>query len=468
MRQLITLISSGDLAQYPNNSLTQFTNSFPEALSPKLSMFFRLRLRSIAISKHLKKPDPYSSVVKVFLKETETQAAGGLFESCLGSFDTTHAEEHGPYYFFEFENTPFVKIARSPLASLSVFVTNAINLQLELDESYPSFLLVEVTDERMPNQFQITCYSHLHSDTEEQLFPNNTLEDFMVSLPNELELSNRWEMALASISFPSLMMDANLYMVVAGQTIYFPPRNYKSVEGMLKHIKRRFQGFYNAQEVTMRLSKNKSGWLNGLKFVRLNAQEREEETQRGGPPRDLDDDDEEEDTEEMRRLDETRRIMHHEHSFTSEALPIRISVGLMHMLGHRYRTTDYGFILKFGRQNRVFVPRLPKKKVDYMNSVRPTPLSLLYCDIVRHSIVGDEKGALLQLIPVEDFFGKESAVQYVPRQLIFHPIVPYKIKNIRFQMFQTDGTKNSFVSDINQSKQGSMIITLLFRHKKKE
>ena len=464
MRQLITLVSSGDLSQYPNNSLTQFTNSFPEALSPKLSMFFRLRLRSIAISRHLKEPDPYSSVLKVFLKETERQTAAGLFESCLGSFDTSHAEEHGPYHFFEFENTPFVKIARSPLASLSVFITNAINVQLQLNESYPTFLLVEVTDERMPNQFQITCYSHLHSDTAEQLFPNNALEDFMVSLPNELELSNRWEMALASISFPSLMMDANLYMVVAGQTIYFPPRNFKSVESALKYIKRRFQGFYNAQEVTMRLGKSRSGRLNGLKFVRLNAQEREEEAQRGGPPRDLDE--AEEDTEEMRRLDEVRRRMHHEDSFTSEALPIRLSVGLMHMLGHENRNTDYGFILKFGRQNKVFVPRLAKK-VDYMNTVRPTPLSLLYCDIVRHSIVGDEKGALLQLIPVEDFFGKKSAAHYVPRQLIFHPIVPYKIKNIRFQMFQTDGTKNSFVSDINQSKQGSMIITLLFRQKKK-
>ena len=166
----------------------------------------------------------------------------------------------------------------------------------------------------------------------------------------------------------------------------------------------------------------------------------------------------------MRRLDEMRRRLHHENAFTADALPIRLSKGLMQMMGHENRTTDYGFKLKWGRKHAKFVPRT-SKEVDYMNRVRPTPLSLLYCDIVRHSIVGDERGALLQLVPVEDFFGKDTAVHYVPRQLIFHPVVPYKIKNIRFQMFQTDGTKNNLVSDITQSRRGSMIVTLLFRRK---
>ena len=180
MWQLLTLISSGDLGQHPGNTLSKFTNTLPEAMVPKLSMFFRIRLRSIAISNILQEEDPYGGVVKIYLEETEKQTTVGLFENCLGTFDTRHADVHGGYHFFEFKHTPFVKIARSPLTTLSVFITNAVNSQLKLAESYPTFLVLELTDQKMPSQFQITCYSHLESETEEQVFPNEPSETYFV------------------------------------------------------------------------------------------------------------------------------------------------------------------------------------------------------------------------------------------------------------------------------------------------
>ena len=354
---------------------------------------------------------------------------------------------HGSYLFYEFKHTSFIKITRVPFTQLSIYITNAVNNQLKLQPSYPTFLVLEVTDEIMSQQFQVTCYSHLPSPTAEELFPDNTLSNFKVSLPNELDLSSKWEMAMASISFPSRLHDGHMYMSIGGQVITFSPRSSTSVEGFMKHIELRFNGFYNRHELRLTVSETAQGRLNGFNFQRG-----EKLTQR------LTGDKKED------KKDKEKRMRHHPYSSMDEELKIRISKGIMHMLGHTKRQEDYGFKLKHKR--RKFVPRMPEV-VDFLTKCRPTPMSMLYCDIVRPSIIADIKGSLLQLIPVEDFMVKEVSTHYVPRHLIFHPLVPYKIKNIHFSMRQTDGTPNDFISDVDKNSQDSVIVTLLFRLRKK-
>ena len=193
---LISLFSNGDLKQHPRNTLTKFTNSFAEPLKPKKSDFFKIRLRTIMVSHKTIIPDENADVIKVYVNETEPQTSTySNFETCLGSFDTKNADQHGLYTFFEFEHTPYIKIRKVPFDQISILITNGINQQLQLEPSYPTILIMEVTDSPRAQQFQITCYSHLLSPDRENLYPNNELHGSVCHgrkpLRN-LELQNRF------------------------------------------------------------------------------------------------------------------------------------------------------------------------------------------------------------------------------------------------------------------------------------
>ncbi len=446
MKKLITLVSNGDMEQHPDNTLTNFTNSFTYNLFPKKSMFFKVKIRSVMICSELKEDDPNAGIIKIFCKETEPHLGNSsVLDNCLGSFDVTHCDKHGNYLFYEFKHSLFIKITKVPFSQLSIFITNSVNQQLPLEKNFPTFIVLEISDENMDGQFQVTCYSHSLSATAENLFPSNTFTDFTVSLPSELELGANWEVAMANISFPPQLHDKIFWIKVAGQTLYFNTRDSTDVTSFMNKVVRRFNGFYHSNQIQL-----KELYLdNRLKGISINRGKRHK------PPVRQDPEEEEEDRE--------RRRQHHESAWTAHIIPVTFSKEFAAMFGHRdgrfkkflLRSRDSKFF-----ERKYFYP-------DFMRQCRPTPMSMLYCDIVQPSFVAEQQLSLLQMIPVEDYMNKDVSTFYVPRQLIFHPIVPYKIKNIRFSLCQTEGSPNSFITQGGETFQDSVVITLLFRPRKK-
>ena len=509
--KLLTFFSNGDLAQHPQNTLTSFTNSFAEALYPQNKPFFKIRLRTIMISNQLAKKDVYANVIKIYVNESEPQTSNRAFETCLGSFDVSQGERYSNYTFFEFEHTPYIRIHKVPFDQISILITNGINQQLKLKPSYPTILIMELTEANVGSQFQITCYSHLLSPTAEILFPNNTLSNFIVTLPEEIELDSSWEVALTNISFPSQLHDSHLYIEVANQRMYFNSRDKKihDVETMLTKIVQQFNGFYNSNEIIC-ATVITDGVMHSLVFYRLNENDKKRkeegkqieaivnlerkfsaiyrgtgEGEEEGDARPDDEDpvagpsgvqqsptgsrsrsgsissaDEADVSEEQAKENVKIRRKNQEAAFTADKVPIIISKTLMKMMGYR-GLNDFRRDIKTGQYK--WLSRRRNVDVDFYKVVRPTPLSMLYCDIVKPSIIAEVKGSLLQLIPMDDFIGQNANSNYTPKHLMFHSLIPYKIKNIKFYMTQTDGTENNFLS--SGMVQDSVIITLLFRRK---
>ena len=548
MRELITLVSSGDLKQFPNNSLTHFTNTFSEPFYPKKNPLFRIRLRHIIISNKFQKrlqtaqtllnlPERFDGVVKILLSELEPQKSNDQNETCLGSFSFENAEHHGNYSFYEFKHTPFLKVTETPLYRLSIHITNSLGEQLPLAGSYPTFLLVEISDDSMAEQFQITCYSHLLSPTAQILFPDNTLSKFTVSLPSEMELYGQWEVALSNITFPDKMRDELLWINLGGQILYYDARNAKTPEDIMKEIVRRWNSFVWSSFIKVRIIQNKTthryiallfrymteGELGRQRIVRPQEEldptseeairerggivsggdggEEEEEEEEGEEEEEEEEEGEEEEEEEeeeegeeeeeakeqqavekIRKKAEENKLsivtqtatttktikenklanrLARERQLTAfeDNVALDISIGLLRLFGYEKAQKEKNWTLREGKSK---VLSRTSKKVSLLHAIRPTPISMLYCDIIQPSIIADVKGSLLQVIPLDDFMVQDKVVHYVPKHLIFQRLIPQKIKNIRFELTQTDGSPNSLVCD---HEQDSLIVTLLFRRK---
>lgn len=527
MRHLVTLISNGDLTQHPKNSLTHFTNSFPEPFHPKKRLLFRVRLRYIALSNVLKSraafdpryPSRFDGVVRVSLGEVEPQRSNSGRDTCLGSFSFENAEAHGGYSFYEFLHAPFLPVTETPVTSLTVFITNSLGEQLPLRGSYPTFVTLELSDEAEMEQFQVTCYSHLLSPTAQPLFPENTLSKFTVNLPTELELYGRWEVALSNITFPDRMRDKLFYIRIEKQTLYYDARRARTAEDLMQDIVQRWDAFGYSNQVDVRIVHNKkTRRYVSLQFVYpekdeegrkspgggggLVAKESEVEEELDDPEEaekveavdDGDDGGEEEEGEEAsgssggvrKDSDDDENVLEIVSQFTippelardnhrlnrlahnrkqvisSSRLECEISPAIMNVFGYVRKRKPFRFILEEGEVKRI---KRTQKRVSLFERIRPTPLSMLYCNIVMPSIIANVKGSLLQVIPIEDFMLQERVVHYVPRRLLFQRLIPHKIKSIDFELTQTDGSANSLICD---HEQDSIIVTLLFRRRSKK
>ena len=130
-------------------------------------------------------------------------------------------------------------------------------------------------------------YLHLPSNSSLATFPHNTLKEYRVSLPQTLNLTDEWEVALTEIRYPNnwnniqqfrfFVRNENFYGV--WDSLEMLPGHYSFVEDVLQKMKElvnnenrytddvRFSYDYLSRKVTVHLKNNAKVSLNDMAYM---------------------------------------------------------------------------------------------------------------------------------------------------------------------------------------------------------
>lgn len=412
-----TVASNGCLYHFPNNSLTKFSNVVPQVFHQQRGgekLF--VRLRSIAISYKLTEPDIFAGYAKIHLSELEPTSLNTVFEKSLGRFPFPPKTVLRDYAIHEFENSTYIPIRALPLAQLSILITNSADRQLQLADGPPTLVQLEVTNMDLSGQFSISCMSH--SPRELEIYPENTLDEFRVRLPQELSLRD-WEVSLVSVGYPPDLDPPTTVWWTAQSTIAGKKRRLFSFD---------------------LLDFDTTG-----NFVRAVIRELEADDYYGGK---LEIEMLETPTEYGFFNWRTQNI-----SFAqNEEIEVNFSLGFCRAFGQTTQPPP----TSLGLRNAVTM----HGQADIKLAV-PTSIGMLYCDVVESSAVSDGLAPLLQVMPVNHLSGNHL---YEPQHLIFHQVVTRSFSDITFRLKRPDGQPHRLNSQSEYTiASGGLSITLLFR-----
>ena len=411
------LASSANLGYFPRNTLTNFTNIFPIGLRPTAGeRRLYARLRSIAISPELRDPHNIDAgVIRVYINELRAHPSNSDFDKCLArfAFPSGHILQH--YIVREFATTPFVPLAQSSFSTLSVLITDNAGEELLLADGFPTFVQLELSDMRDPRVFTMTCMSHLPDELAKN--PNNSLGDFKVTLPGNIQLDD-YEVALTGLIFP--------------HDLRKPPVTEEVTINVL------------IVEDTVIGGRGESHLSHTWKLA------------------------------EYENSDELREAIQADLNADG-----RFSHRAFCELVENEDALDYGMLKIGGKQSYVtitttlsdtFLRIMPDaRRVSVVSGETTQPLGtiiwqkdrlshvgLVYADCIRESILGDHFYQLLQIVPIETENGKYV---YEPDHLTYHPVTNREFNSIHFKITEPHGEVHDFVS---QSR-SSIIATLEFR-----
>lgn len=402
-----TLASNANLDMFPENSLSNFTNIFPFPVKPKHGHTLYVRLRAIAISPTLINPgDPFARTIQIRIEELQALLTNSSFEKCLKrlSFPPGIVLEH--YAFLEFDNTEFLPILFASLTQLSILITDARGRQLRLADGPPTLLCIEFSEMEVSGQFSLACVSHLPEERE--TYPDNTLNKFIIGLPNELELQG-YEVAVTSVSFPSDMIVRLPPMFFSFKvqpddyevTVPFNLFEYTDSRALLNDV---------VQKVNEALPINE--------YIRAKVER---------DPR----------SANYEMLQICGRL-----TGTGRSVLMTVSPEFMRVIGRPFQehTLSADECVTLGKIN--------------LKGALPSQIGMLYCSCIDSNILGNRLFQLLQIVPII-----RDRYVYEPQHLLFHPVIARPFDNIEFRLTQPDGTDHTYESPSG----GSMIVSLLFR-----
>lgn len=412
------LASNASLDHYPQNSLTKFANSFSDPLYPNpiYGDKFHVRLRSIVISKKLRRRDPNSNVVNIYLSEASSNYPSSRFDNCLAKLHVPFISKRkqGEHYFVKhFENSQFIPIRAVPITKLSVLITNGVGEQLNLAYGPPTIIEIEMTTMEVTNQFTVTCSPSSARSEQHELYPNNTLTDFTMKLPDELDL-NGWQVALANIVYP-------------------PDMERISEEVWLKVTTTEGDG--EPDEVLMEFDLTSSkGHTSVFLFDVKRRLERSTKVV-------------------MRQLENGNHQFLIPHT-VEENVRIRIEFSDAFVRCFGQFEPEGRWVMK--KNEAVTLHGVPN-----IGHVTPSSVAAIYCDIVEPSIMGSQKVPMLHLLSLEQ--ATKNKVLYEPDHLVFRNVVQRRFSTVNIKIKQPDGRDHNF-----SGGKKDMLVTLLFRPRSKK
>ncbi len=421
MRLHVTLSSSASKEHFPQNTLARFTNVLRRPIYPsgdKSQLY--ARVKSIALSSKVpgvtkESPraveDPHSHFVRIHIRDLDPATTTDDRSIAHFPFPPKTLFRDG-YAFHEFEHEPYFLIRANPIHQFSIILTNSVNEPVDLYGQLATIVQLEISDMRPSGQFTVTCASH--SKRQLELYPQNTLSSFIVSLPQEFSLKG-WQVALVGISYPPVTAS----------------------ELRLKFI---FPAVQEDEEKYFTLTYNVHDFSSSEDFLK----------------------------QLMEDMAENRTIGRH--IMIDPLIDGRISwrnisgERVILLLPNNAMKTVLGF------HDHVISAHIPHTRgwntpraVDLHRYTTPPSVGFLYADCVEQSVVGDAMRPLLQMIPlgISARHENERHFVYQPEHLIYHEMIDRPFNTIRFTIAHLDGDPYNVDEDADDTV-GTQL-TLSFR-----
>ena len=380
----------------------------------------------------MKRRDRFVRQIKILLTELEPTRINNRFENCLARVSFPPKIKYREYSVQEFKHTPFVQLRSIPLNQLSITLVNDRNNRLALKDGPAVLIQLEISNMDLSQEFNITCVSH--SSDMRLLYPNNTVSNFKVALPQELSLGG-WEMALSSLAYPTsvkmktrdVWWQAESYsatLKIKDKKFEFDPDEYLTTELLVQDVIKQLAEdlvFKNILKIEVSQDPDKVGFLKWtalfedtsvIRHVRLSFSD-DFIRALGGNPRNHTEDE----------IDETSRL-----PFT-RVMPADV----------------------------VYVHGIPN-----IENIRESSIGMLYCDIANTSAVDNQLVPLLGIVPIIPATKTATGGDlYEPAHLMFHKVVNRAFSSIEFTLLQPNGNRHNMT--LANSVDKGMVVTLLFR-----
>lgn len=204
-------------------------------------------------------------------------------------------------------------------------------------------------------------YLHLPSNSSLDKFPNNTLTEYRVGLPQAINLTGEWEVALTEIHYPHSWNNVqgnfknrfylrNQELSGVWEVLMIPPGHYSSIEDILSKMKE--------------LVDNEKGFSDDVKFS---------------------------------------------YNTLSRKVTVQLQNNAELFFG------DIGYVLGFSPEQVISKTTKGLREVDLEHGFHDL---YIYCDIIQQQYVGDTLVPLLRIIPVEGKDGERISKSFVRPQYV--------------------------------------------------
>jgi len=280
----------------------------------------------------------------------------------------------------------------------------------------------------MSHQFYLTLPSNSSMD----IYPDNKTSNFIVNLPNALELNNRnWEVGFSEIQFPHLWYNISkgrntIKRVVTNPTTeelnyFFPIEEGKDVAKETEKRKQLLSRKPDDMTIEYKIDINiPEGYYSSIEQL-ISILQRQES---GNP-----------------------NPIHYSYNPISRRSIIQTS----NQTKLYFQNSDIARCLGF-KSDHVTGNTVS----EFTSTVKKYNSIYVYTDIIQNQNVGDYKVPLLRVVPVISLYGENSCVRYDRPHFI--PISRHNIQTIEVNLRDDTGELISFES-------GKAIVTLVFRRR---
>jgi len=293
------------------------------------------------------------------------------------------------YHYHEFENLQYVPLLSSTLNHLSFQLTDETDNLLNFDYGVPTF--IEISLKKMDARYKsYSVYLSTFGDT------TDNASNFIKSLPKDLKFKTKWYCGLKDITFPNYFRT-----FPSGSeriTIYEMLESGGRIKSLIEIDNINF-----TPENLIHFINNKIPFQNKLKFSIINNKTRIESD------------------------DHTYRIN------MSKALACVLGL----ILPSEYLIREYAVTLTVEKNSRI----LGKAFVN-LNHFKPQYL-MIYCNIIKNSIIGNEYSNLLRIVPI-DQNNKRSHQTVDFKNITFHEIANYLVNRIKIEIRDHSGNIVNF------------------------
>ncbi len=173
---IITVFSNSNTNTY-NNTLTSFSNDLPKIFDLKENWYVCLQsvgfstksdtnifsVRNDDMSEVISGSSKYNTLIKVKCDQIQNQIFNDSFSQDLGVLKINIKPDQD-YFFYEYENEQYARLANTTLNKISIYLTDKYNRPLNLHRGVSSFARLKF--KRMTgNFFNVRAYSGSDNQT---------------------------------------------------------------------------------------------------------------------------------------------------------------------------------------------------------------------------------------------------------------------------------------------------------------
>ena len=223
-------------------------------------------------------------------------------------------------------------------------------------------------------------YLHLPSNSSLDKFPNNTLTEYRVGLPQTISLTGEWEVALTEIHYP---------------------HSWNNVQGTFQNRfylrNQELSGIWEALIIP-------SGHYSSIKDI----------------------------LSKMKQLVDNEKRFSDDVKFSYDTLSRKVTVHLQNDTELYFG--DIGYLLGFSPQEVISKTSTAEREVDLEHGFHDL---YVYCDIIQPQYVGDALVPLLRIIPVEGKDGQRISKSFVRPQYV--PVIRKQFESIEANIKRDTG-----------------------------